>query len=33
MVPENYAVVNSDGLIINIVVWDGVSEWEPPEGT
>ena len=33
MVPENYAVVNSGGLIINIVVWDGVSEWEPPEGT
>ncbi|EJT7453870.1 tail fiber assembly protein, partial [Escherichia coli] len=33
MVPESYAVVNSDGLIINIVVWDGVTEWEPPEGT
>jgi len=33
MVPENYAVVNADGLIINIVVWDGVTEWEPPEGT
>ncbi|WP_313384275.1 tail fiber assembly protein [Pantoea sp.] len=33
MVPENYAVVSADGLIINIVVWDGVTEWEPPEGT
>ncbi|EFH6041019.1 tail fiber assembly protein [Escherichia coli] len=33
MVPESYAVVNSDGLIINIVVWDGVTEWGPPEGT
>lgn len=33
MVPENYAVVNADGLIINIVVWDGVTEWAPPEGT
>lgn len=30
---ENYAVVNADGLIVNIVVWDGVTEWEPPEGT
>lgn len=32
MVPESYAVVNSDGLIINVVVWDGVTEWAPPEG-
>lgn len=30
---ENYAVVNEDDLIINIVVWDGVTEWQPPEGT
>lgn len=28
-----FAVVDSDGIIINMVVWDGESEWAPPEGT
>ena len=27
-----YAVVKS-GVIVNVIVWDGVSEWSPPEGT
>lgn len=29
----NYAIVES-GVVINTVVWDGVSkEWNPPAGT
>ena len=30
---EAYAVINDEGVIINTVVWDGVSQWAPPEGT
>jgi hypothetical protein len=30
---SNYAVVDSNGNVINICVWDGVSLWSPPEGT
>lgn len=26
-----YAVVK-DGIVINMVVWDGVTEWQPDEG-
>jgi hypothetical protein len=29
---ETYAVVDVDGLVINLVRWDGISEWQPPEG-
>ncbi|MHB9833813.1 hypothetical protein Q8F57_003140 [Paraburkholderia terrae] len=29
----NYAIVQ-DGMVINVVVWDGnTEEWQPPEGT
>lgn len=28
---NNYAIVAS-GAVTNIVVWDGASEWTPPEG-
>lgn len=31
MAEKRYAVVR-DGAVINIAVWDGVSEWTPPEG-
>lgn len=27
-----YAIIK-DGIVINVVVWDGVSEWQPPEET
>jgi hypothetical protein len=28
-----YALIReSDNAVINIIVWDGVSEWAPPEG-
>ncbi len=30
---NNYAVVDSNGNVINTCVWDGVSLWSPPEGT
>lgn len=30
----NYAVIDSiTYIVVNIVVWDGVSEWSPPSGT
>ena len=28
----NYAILDSDGTCINSVQWDGVTEWQPPEG-
>ena len=27
-----YAIINADGICINRCVWDGMSEWQPPEG-
>lgn len=27
-----YAIVNADNIVENIIVWDEVSEWRPPEG-
>ncbi len=27
-----YAIVQ-DGMVINVVVWDGKTEWQPPAGT
>lgn len=29
----NYAAVDGDGLIVGWLVWDGVAEYTPPEGT
>jgi hypothetical protein len=30
--PMDYALIReSDNKIINIIVWDGESEWSPPE--
>lgn len=28
----NYAIVQS-GNVVDVVVWDGVTEWAPPIGT
>lgn len=28
-----YAVVDSAGLIVNVVEWDGLKPWSPPPGT
>lgn len=33
MEPEVYILVNSEGICENKFVWDGVSEWTPPENT
>lgn len=27
-----YAVIDGNGLVVNLVDWDGVSAWAPPEG-
>lgn len=28
----NYAVVDQNNVVANIIVWDEVSAWTPPEG-
>jgi hypothetical protein len=28
----HYALINSENLVVNVIVWDGVSNWSPPEG-
>lgn len=32
MEPTNYSVINSNGVCINHIFWDGQTEWNPPEG-
>jgi hypothetical protein len=27
-----YAILNSEGQCINRVLWDGETQWQPPEG-
>jgi len=27
----NYAIIGKDNSIVNTAIWDGVSEWTPPE--
>ena len=27
-----WAVIDSDGIVVNIIVWNGTEEWLPPEG-
>lgn len=27
-----YAILNAEGQCINRVLWDGESDWQPPEG-
>jgi hypothetical protein len=27
-----YAILDFEGLCINRILWDGESEWQPPEG-
>ena len=29
----NYAIVNSDNIVENIIVWDGENEYSPPKNT
>ncbi len=27
-----YAVINESNVVINTIIWDGVSQWAPPKG-
>lgn len=27
-----YAIFNAEGICINRILWDGESDWQPPEG-
>jgi hypothetical protein len=27
-----YAILNSEGVCVNRVVWDGEADWQPPDG-
>ncbi len=29
---DRYAVVNADNLVVNVILWDGKSSWQPPKG-
>lgn len=29
--PIPYAIINSDGICCNRILWDGVSNWQPPK--
>lgn len=31
--PENYALINSANVVVNIALWDGVTPWTPPDNT
>lgn len=28
----NYSVINSNGICVNHILWDGQTQWNPPEG-
>lgn len=28
---KNYALVEN-GVVVNVIVWDGQSSWQPPDG-
>ena len=28
---KRYAIINSDNVVENVVLWDEVSQWSPPE--
>jgi hypothetical protein len=30
---SDWAIVNDTNLVINVVLWDGKNDWQPPEGT
>ena len=30
--PIPYIVMNADGEMVNVVLWDGVTDWHPDEG-
>lgn len=32
MSTDVYAIINSYGLVVDVQLWDGTTEWTPPEG-
>ena len=30
---DRYAIVDDTGAVLNVTIWDGVTEWEPPAST
>jgi hypothetical protein len=30
---KRYAIVNSNGFVDNIILWDEATQWSPPEGS
>ena len=30
--PMTYAIIDSTGLVINVIEWDGKPPWHPPQG-
>lgn len=28
---NRYALVDADGLVVNVLLWDGEAEWAPPD--
>jgi hypothetical protein len=29
---EDYALIDSQNIVVNMVLWDGVTPWTPPDG-
>ncbi len=29
---DRYAVLNKENVVVNVIVWDGIANWKPPEG-
>lgn len=29
---KRHAVIDQDGNVVNVIIWDGVCKWKPPEG-
>ena len=29
---KRYAIIDSDNLVDNIIIWDEAAQWSPPEG-
>lgn len=27
-----YVVVDKEGKVINVIIWDGIAKWSPPDG-
>lgn len=29
---KNYALINTENIVVNVTRWDGISPWQPPAG-